>query len=96
MNARLSDTNKYVCVVSNEAGEARKTFDLSVLGESTPQATHIRCFPVSEKPRFRDMTNLNPSIVVGRPLVLDCTVTGTPKPTITWLKVREEAEDGQE
>lgn len=32
-NARLSDAGKYICVARNEAGEARKTFDLSVLGE---------------------------------------------------------------
>ncbi|VDM60008.1 unnamed protein product [Angiostrongylus costaricensis] len=70
-NARLSDAGKYVCVASNEAGEARKTFDLSVL----------------ELPRFLDMTNLNQSIIIGRPVTLDCSVTGTPKPTITWMKV---------
>lgn len=31
-DARVSDSGKYICVVKNEAGEARKTFDLSVLG----------------------------------------------------------------
>ncbi|RCN41238.1 immunoglobulin I-set domain protein, partial [Ancylostoma caninum] len=71
-NARLSDAGKYICVARNEAGEARKTFDLSVL----------------EVPRFLDMTNVNPSIIIGRPLILDCSVSGTPKPTITWMKVR--------
>uniref|UniRef100_F1KPK8 Hemicentin-2 n=1 Tax=Ascaris suum TaxID=6253 RepID=F1KPK8_ASCSU len=69
-NARLSDSGNYVCIVENEAGQARKKFDLAVL----------------ERPRFLDMTNLSPSIIVGRPLVLDCSVTGTPKPTVMWLK----------
>lgn len=31
-NARLSDSGSYVCVVQNEAGEARKTYELTVLG----------------------------------------------------------------
>ncbi|CAJ0933934.1 unnamed protein product, partial [Mesorhabditis belari] len=69
--ARLSDVGQYVCVATNEGGEARKTFELSVL----------------EAPRFLDMTNRHPAIVVGRPLTLDCSTTGTPKPTILWLKV---------
>uniref|UniRef100_A0A183HEQ8 Ig-like domain-containing protein n=1 Tax=Onchocerca flexuosa TaxID=387005 RepID=A0A183HEQ8_9BILA len=69
-NARLSDSGNYVCVVQNEAGEARKTYELTVL----------------ELPRFLDMTNLNPSIIVGRPLLLDCSVTGTPKPVVIWTK----------
>ncbi|CAI4229355.1 unnamed protein product [Auanema sp. JU1783] len=69
-NARLSDSGQYVCIVRNEAGEARKTFDLAVL----------------EVPRFLDMTNTNPSIIIGRPQTLDCSVSGTPKPTITWMK----------
>uniref|UniRef100_A0A914V1Q2 Ig-like domain-containing protein n=1 Tax=Plectus sambesii TaxID=2011161 RepID=A0A914V1Q2_9BILA len=69
--ARLSDTSKYTCVVENEAGQAKKTFELTVL----------------EPPRFLDTINLSPSIILGRPLVLDCSVAGTPKPTIAWTKV---------
>ncbi|WKY14387.1 hypothetical protein Q1695_000159 [Nippostrongylus brasiliensis] len=74
-NAQLSDSGEYICVARNEAGEARKTFEISVL----------------EGPRFNDITDLNPSIIIGRPFVLDCSVTGTPTPEITWMKVRIEA-----
>uniref|UniRef100_A0A915PVG6 Ig-like domain-containing protein n=1 Tax=Setaria digitata TaxID=48799 RepID=A0A915PVG6_9BILA len=70
-NVRLSDSGSYVCVVQNEAGEARKTYELTVF----------------ERPRFLDMTNLNPSIIVGRPLLLDCSVTGTPRPIVIWTKI---------
>ena len=33
------------------------------------------------------MSNNNPSIIIGRPQTLDCSVTGSPRPTITWMKV---------
>ena len=36
-NARLSDSGSYVCIVENEAGEARKRFELAVLGKITLQ-----------------------------------------------------------
>jgi hypothetical protein len=84
-DARLSDTAQYTCVVENEAGQAKKTFELTVLGK---RDRSVQSGTVSEPPRFIDTTNLSPSIIVGRPLVLDCSVTGTPKPTIAWTKVR--------
>ncbi|EJW70372.1 hypothetical protein WUBG_18720, partial [Wuchereria bancrofti] len=31
-NARLSDSGNYICVIENEAGEARKTYQLTVNG----------------------------------------------------------------
>lgn len=34
-----------------------------------------------------DATNAHHSIIEGRSLILDCLVTGTPKPVITWSKV---------
>ena len=40
-DARLSDSGKYICVASNEAGEARKTFDLSVLGQLKLNSSYI-------------------------------------------------------
>ena len=32
MRARVTDTARYTCVASNEAGELRRSFDLEVLG----------------------------------------------------------------
>lgn len=34
-----------------------------------------------------DTSNTHYSVIEGRPLVLDCLVTGTPRPLITWTKV---------
>lgn len=33
MHAAAADAGRYTCIVSNSAGEERKTFDLDVLGE---------------------------------------------------------------
>lgn len=41
-NARLSDSGNYVCIVENEAGQARKKFDLAVLGSFNVQFQIIR------------------------------------------------------
>ncbi|VDM75112.1 unnamed protein product [Strongylus vulgaris] len=62
---------KYTCHASNKAGNATRDFVVRL----------------TEMPRFLDMSNVNPSIIIGRPLILDCSVSGTPKPTITWMKV---------
>uniref|UniRef100_A0A914PAM5 Ig-like domain-containing protein n=1 Tax=Panagrolaimus davidi TaxID=227884 RepID=A0A914PAM5_9BILA len=68
---RFSDAGEYSCIAENEAGEAKKVFSINVL----------------EKPRFVDKTNASASIIIGQPFAIDCSVQGTPKPTITWLKV---------
>jgi len=36
--ARVSDTARYTCVASNEAGQLRRSFDLEVLGLTFPLA----------------------------------------------------------
>ncbi len=33
-SAQVSDTSRYTCIATNEAGELQRTFDLEVLGES--------------------------------------------------------------
>jgi len=86
--ARLSDAGNFECVVENEAGQTRKMFELSVLGRLRYSIGIPGIRSIAERPRFLDLTNVNPSIIVGRPLVLDCSVAGTPRPAVTWTKVR--------
>ena len=42
-NAKVADSGQWICIARNSAGESRKTFDLSVLGErpSRLSSTHI-------------------------------------------------------
>uniref|UniRef100_A0A0K0E047 Hemicentin-1 n=1 Tax=Strongyloides stercoralis TaxID=6248 RepID=A0A0K0E047_STRER len=70
-NAMVSDTGKFICIAHNNAGEARKTFNINVL----------------EPPRFIDNRNIHEKIVLGDFLSIDCSVSGIPKPTIIWKKV---------
>ncbi|XP_038637840.1 LOW QUALITY PROTEIN: hemicentin-1-like [Scyliorhinus canicula] len=68
----LVDIGRYVCVAGNEAGERRGEFDVTV---------HVP--PVA---RITGVQSL--SVVVGKSVILECTVTGIPAPLITWLKDR--------
>ena len=88
-NAKVADSGQWICIARNSAGESRKTFDLSVLGErlsSLNPYSHISK-TIAESPQFLDPSSTNSSIVIGRPLLLDCSVSGTPKPTHVWMKV---------
>lgn len=35
MHAAVEDAGRYTCIVSNNAGEERKNFDLDILGKDT-------------------------------------------------------------
>ncbi|XP_054440698.1 hemicentin-2 [Pteronotus mesoamericanus] len=72
LDAQVSDKGLYSCKVNNEAGEAVRTFVLSV---QVP--------PAFENPKAETVSQ-----VAGSPLVLTCDVTGVPAPTVTWLKDR--------
>nr|XP_021529801.1 hemicentin-2 [Aotus nancymaae] len=70
--AQVSDKGVYSCQVSNVAGEAVRTFVLTV---QVP--------PTFENPKTEMVSQ-----VAGSPLVLTCDVSGVPAPTVIWLKDR--------
>ncbi|PNJ45398.1 HMCN2 isoform 4, partial [Pongo abelii] len=70
--AQVSDKGLYSCKVGNVAGEAVRTFTLTV---QVP--------PTFENPKTETVSQ-----VAGSPLVLTCDVSGVPAPTVTWLKDR--------
>ncbi|XP_050570610.1 hemicentin-2 [Cygnus atratus] len=66
-----ADVGVYVCVASNEAGEASKAFSLLVM----------------EPPQIEDASHpTEMSVAVGTPLELTCVVVGIPVPAVTWEK----------
>ncbi|XP_039085354.1 hemicentin-2 [Hyaena hyaena] len=71
-DTQVLDKGVYSCKVSNTAGEAMRTFVLTV---QVP--------PTFENPKTERVSQ-----VAGSPLVLNCDVTGVPPPTVTWLKDR--------
>uniref|UniRef100_A0A5G2Q6R4 Hemicentin-2 n=1 Tax=Sus scrofa TaxID=9823 RepID=A0A5G2Q6R4_PIG len=70
--SQVLDKGLYSCRVSNAAGEAVRTFILTV---QVP--------PTFENPKTEIVSQ-----TAGSPLVLSCDVTGVPAPTVTWLKDR--------
>ncbi|KAF3821003.1 hypothetical protein GH733_011156 [Mirounga leonina] len=71
-DTQVLDKGLYSCKVSNTAGEAMRTFVLTV---QVP--------PTFENPKTEKVSQ-----VAGSPLVLSCDVTGVPAPAVTWLKDR--------
>ncbi|GAB1607434.1 hemicentin-1-like [Argonauta hians] len=69
-NASESDTAYYSCIAENPAGSDLEHFDLSVL-----------------VPPSIDESNVvyNPKVVLNRTLILECPVSGVPKPSIKWM-----------
>ncbi|XP_014387685.1 PREDICTED: LOW QUALITY PROTEIN: hemicentin-2 [Myotis brandtii] len=72
LDTQVSDKGVYSCKVNNTAGEAMRTFVLTV---QVP--------PTFENPKTETVSQ-----VAGSPLVLTCDVTGVPAPRVTWLKDR--------
>ncbi|XP_065735248.1 hemicentin-2 [Phocoena phocoena] len=71
-DTQVSDKGLYSCRVNNTAGEAVRTFLLTV---QVP--------PTFENPKTETVSQ-----VAGSPLVLSCDVTAVPAPSVTWLKDR--------
>uniref|UniRef100_A0A3Q4HTJ7 Hemicentin 1 n=1 Tax=Neolamprologus brichardi TaxID=32507 RepID=A0A3Q4HTJ7_NEOBR len=68
--AQVSDTALFQCVATNEAGNHNK--DFSVVVQVPPS---IRTNGPTER-----------SVILHKPMSLDCVSSGIPPPTITWLK----------
>ncbi|XP_036375886.1 hemicentin-1 [Megalops cyprinoides] len=71
LNAAVSDSGRYVCVATSVAGEKEIKYDVSVLVPPTVEGGE-------------DTTDT--TVIVNNPLELECHVTGTPAPLVTWLK----------
>ncbi|XP_038601048.1 LOW QUALITY PROTEIN: hemicentin-2 [Tachyglossus aculeatus] len=71
-NTQVVDKGLYSCKVSNVAGEAVRTFVLTV---QVP--------PAFENPQTETVSQ-----AAGSPLVLSCDVSGVPAPTVIWLRDR--------
>ncbi|XP_037653920.1 hemicentin-2 [Choloepus didactylus] len=72
LGTQVSDKGLYTCKVNTAAGEAMRTFTLTV---QVP--------PTFENPKTETVSQ-----VAGSPLVLTCDVTGVPAPIVSWLKDR--------
>uniref|UniRef100_A0A8C8RV15 Hemicentin-1 n=1 Tax=Pelusios castaneus TaxID=367368 RepID=A0A8C8RV15_9SAUR len=68
--AQVSDTGRYKCVVTNKAGDHEKEFDITV---------HV-------PPTIKSTGSSERSVVIYKPMTLQCIARGIPSPSITWLK----------
>ncbi|XP_064420214.1 hemicentin-2 [Latimeria chalumnae] len=66
----LSDSGRYRCLATNSAGQDAIDITLEVL----------------EPPAFADAEDLTLERIANQKVMLPCPATGTPKPTIRWLK----------
>ncbi|TSL47575.1 Hemicentin-1 [Bagarius yarrelli] len=79
-NAVPSDSGLYVCVATSIAGEMEIKYDVGVL---VPPA-------VDSADKVTDVT-----VIINNLLELECHATGTPPPTITWLKDSKPVRPGE-
>lgn len=98
----VEDTALYECVVSNEAGEDSRFINLTVHGEKSCSHRHIISTTLCQFLIWLVYMHLLPSVplvppsiadeptelVVTRlsPVVIACTASGVPEPTIVWSK----------
>ncbi|XP_027560313.1 hemicentin-1 isoform X2 [Neopelma chrysocephalum] len=79
LNAAEADRGHYWCVATSVAGEQEIKYEVEIL-----------------VPPFVEGGDelLDYIVILHSPLELDCTATGTPSPTITWLKDGHPVEEG--
>uniref|UniRef100_A0A8D2KTM3 Hemicentin 1 n=1 Tax=Varanus komodoensis TaxID=61221 RepID=A0A8D2KTM3_VARKO len=70
LNSQITDTGRYVCIVENMAGSAKKYFNLNV---------HV-------PPSIVGLNPENLTVVMNNFISLTCEVTGFPPPDLSWLK----------
>ncbi|XP_070817740.1 hemicentin-1 [Chaetodon trifascialis] len=68
--AQVSDTARFQCVATNEAGDHERDFNVVV----------------QVPPSIRTTGPADRSVVFHKPISLECISTGIPPPSITWLK----------
>ncbi|XP_040926337.1 hemicentin-1 isoform X2 [Betta splendens] len=78
--AQVSDTARFHCVATNEAGDHQRTFNVVV---------HV-------PPSIRTTGSAERSVVLHRSVSLDCVSSGVPPPSITWLKAGRPVDTTQE
>ncbi|XP_053332389.1 immunoglobulin superfamily member 10 [Clarias gariepinus] len=71
---RVTDSAKLTCIARNEGGDARFIVQLDVMD-----------MDVIEKPRLKSPKAESVSLTVGRTMMLNCSVEGSPAPQVTWL-----------
>ncbi|XP_028301363.1 hemicentin-1 isoform X2 [Gouania willdenowi] len=68
--AQVTDTARFLCVAMNEAGEDKREFNVIV----------------QVPPSIRSSGPAERSVVLQKPITLECIASGIPSPTVTWLK----------
>ncbi|XP_060630493.2 hemicentin-1 isoform X1 [Anolis sagrei] len=68
--AEMSDTGHYQCIATNKAGDNKREFAVTV---------HV-------PPTIKSTGPAERSVVIHKPVTLQCVVNGIPSPLITWLK----------
>ncbi|XP_074654070.1 hemicentin-1-like [Tubulanus polymorphus] len=70
-HSKVTDSGRYTCIASNDAGELSRTFDLEVL---VPPSIDDRNL------------NFNPRVIQNRSIYIECPASSSPPPSFIWLK----------